>query len=266
MRLWLFLWISIAIVVAIALFSPALLHYLGQIKHYLLALLGALFLYKGKFIAAYIFQKIIRISAKELSKRYVIEYVVTKRLKEHLITPAKEDVVRIVKLWKKRAKKHFFIGLVVTALSAFFGSALFVRVMGFASVIKVLMAKFWSMVLKALLLFMQPVQKVLSPLMNLYKRCTLFHYLLKPIRLLFDLITSVVFALAIKPLEKLLSKMASGIKRYANDLEARSSGSIYQRLRYKRAKRTSIYIKLKVKKKSYRVKRRIRKRKYRTKY
>ena len=173
MRIWVALCIGVALIVAMAFFYPTLLHYLGQIKHYLLALLGALFLYKGKLIATFLFQRLIKVGAKELSKRYVIEHIISKRFKEHLIAPAKEDMVRIVKLWKKRAKKHIFIGLVATALSVLFGSALFVRVMGVASVIKVLMARFWSAVLKLFLILVRVTQKVLAPLVRLYRMRTL---------------------------------------------------------------------------------------------
>lgn len=117
------------------------------LKENLFALLTAFFLVKGKFILTLFIKKIALLSATGLSKRYVIEKVITHNFKIHFLDHIIDDIKHLIEYVKKNFK-NFPIVKQITVLFVFLGSVGFVgKFMGGMLAMKVFLAKFWSFLL-----------------------------------------------------------------------------------------------------------------------
>ena len=119
-------------------------------KHILLILTG-FFLVKGKFILSLFLKKLAMISATGLGKRYVIERIITKNFKKHFLDHISDDLKRLA-FYLKAHFKEFPLANRMIALFTFLGSLSIVgKLMGGLLVVKVLVARFWSLLLAIVL-------------------------------------------------------------------------------------------------------------------
>ncbi len=154
---WRWLWYLLPIVLFVALllsvedirtllFALLLRLFLFLQKHIILIVTG-FFLVKGKFILSLFLKKLALISATGLGKRYVIERIITVNIKRHLIHPIRDDVKRLVVHLKERFKAFPLTNRVI-AFVTFIGSLSIVgKLMGGLLVVKVVVARFWSLLL-----------------------------------------------------------------------------------------------------------------------
>ncbi len=119
-------------------------------KHIILILTG-FFLVKGKFILSLFLKKLALISATGLGKRYVIERVINVNIKRYLFDPVSDDMKRLADYFKRRFRESPLINRLV-AVVTFIGSLGIVgKLMGGLLVLKVLIARFWSLILSIVL-------------------------------------------------------------------------------------------------------------------
>jgi hypothetical protein len=122
-------------------------------KKYVVEILTAFFLVKGKFIFSLFMKKIAMLSATGLGKRYLIEKVINHNLKIHFLDHISDDIKRLA-LYVKENFKDFPIVKQIVASMAFLGSLGFVgKFMGGMLAMKVFVAKFWSFILAVVLKF-----------------------------------------------------------------------------------------------------------------
>ncbi|MDQ7046375.1 MAG: hypothetical protein Q9M39_01625 [Sulfurovum sp.] len=117
------------------------------LKENILVLLTAFFLVKGKFVLILFIKKIAFLSAAGLGKRYLIEKVITRNFKLHLLDHISDDIKHLV-VYIKKNFKNFPIVKQIIAVFIFLGSLGFVgKFMGGMLAMKVFIAKFWSFLL-----------------------------------------------------------------------------------------------------------------------
>ena len=122
-------------------------------KKYIVEILTAFFLVKGKFILSLFMKKIAILSATGLSKRYLIEKVINHNLKIHFLDHISDDIKRLV-VYVKENFKDFPIMKQIIAGITFLASLSFVgKFMGGMLAMKVFVAKFWSFILAVVLKF-----------------------------------------------------------------------------------------------------------------
>jgi hypothetical protein len=119
-------------------------------KHIILIVTG-FFLVKGKFILSLFLKKLAMISATGLGKRYVIERVISKNIKHHFFDPIRDDIKRLAYYLKEHFREFPLVNRLI-ALFTFIGSLGIVgKLMGGLLVLKVLIARFWSLLLAIVL-------------------------------------------------------------------------------------------------------------------
>lgn len=117
------------------------------LKENLYALLAAFFLVKGKFILTLFLKKIALLSLTGLSKRYVIEKVITHNFKIHFLDHISTDVKHLI-VYIEKNFRDFPIVKQMIAVFVFLGSLGFIgKFMGGMLAMKVFIAKFWSFLL-----------------------------------------------------------------------------------------------------------------------
>ena len=120
-------------------------------EKYFIKILTAFFLVKGMFIVTIFLKKIALLSATGLSKRYVIEKVITHNLKIHFLDYINDDIKRLVHYIRDNFKTFPVIKQLI-AVTFFLGSLGFVgKFMGWMLAMKVFVAKFWSFILAIVL-------------------------------------------------------------------------------------------------------------------
>ena len=117
------------------------------VKKNIVLIVTAFFLVKGKFILALFLKKIAFLSATGLSKRYLIEKVITHNLKVHFLDHISKDVKKLIIYIKDNFKdfpvvKQSIAGLIFLSSLGFVG-----KFMGGMLAMKVFVAKFWSLLL-----------------------------------------------------------------------------------------------------------------------
>jgi len=122
-------------------------------KKYLIEILTAFFLVKGKFILSLFMKKIAMLSATGLGKRYLIEKVINHNLKIHFLDHINDDIKRLIVYVKENFKDFPIIKQIIAGI-AFLGSLSFVgKFVGGMLAMKVFVAKFWSFILAIVLKF-----------------------------------------------------------------------------------------------------------------
>jgi len=156
-------WIAVSVVLLlIMLFSieesrtfliALFLRVLFFAKKYLVEILTAFFLVKGKFILSLFMKKIAMLSATGLGKRYLIEKVINHNLKIHFLDHISDDIKRLVVYVKENFKDFPIIKQLIAGIT-FLASLSFVgKFMGGMLAMKVFVAKFWSFILAVVLKF-----------------------------------------------------------------------------------------------------------------
>jgi len=116
-------------------------------KKHIIMILSTFFLVKGKFIFTLFLKKITFISTTGLSKRYLIEKVISKNLKIHFFDPISDDIKRLVTYIKKNFATFPLLKQLIAGIT-FLGSLGFIgKLMGGMLVLKVFIARFWSLFL-----------------------------------------------------------------------------------------------------------------------
>lgn len=124
-----------------------LLRMLFFAKKHIIMILSTFFLVKGKFIFTLFLKKMTFIGATGLSKRYLIEKVISKNLKIHFFDPISDDIKRLVAYIKKNFATFPLAKQLITGIT-FLGSLGFIgKLMGGMLVMKVFIARFWSLLL-----------------------------------------------------------------------------------------------------------------------
>ncbi|RUM72949.1 MAG: hypothetical protein DSZ10_04190 [Sulfurovum sp.] len=160
-RGWQWLWVLLPIVLFVAVLLSvedarivviALLWRLFFfLKKHIILIVSSFFLVKGKFILSLFLKKLAMISATGLGKRYVVERVISKNIKRHLFDPIRDDLKHLAAYVKEHFKEFPLINRLI-ALFTFLGSLGIVgKLMGGLLVLKVLIARFWSMILAIVL-------------------------------------------------------------------------------------------------------------------
>lgn len=119
-------------------------------KHMILILTG-FFLVKGKFILSLFLKKLALISATGLGKRYVIERVINTNIKRHLLDPVSDDVKRLADYLKRRFRESPLINRLIALVTFVSSLGIVGKLMGGLLVLKVLVARFWSLILSIVL-------------------------------------------------------------------------------------------------------------------
>jgi hypothetical protein len=121
------------------------------VKAYVMSLFAALFLVKGKFVFNVFLKRIFFMSATGLTKRYMIEKVLTYHIKEHFIRYIRRDLKRLFEFIKRNFMR-FSLGRKIVAGVALLGSLGYVsKFMGTMIAFKVFVAKIWSFLLALVL-------------------------------------------------------------------------------------------------------------------
>ncbi|WP_296824039.1 hypothetical protein [Sulfurovum sp.] len=124
-----------------------LLRMLFFAKKHIIVILSSFFLIKGKFILTLFLKKVTFLGATGLSKRYLIEKVITKNLKIHFLDHISNDIKRLVAYVKKNFSAFPLMKQIIAGVT-FLGSLGFVgKLMGGMIVMKVFIARFWSLLL-----------------------------------------------------------------------------------------------------------------------
>ncbi len=122
-------------------------------KKYIVEIVTAFFLVKGKFIFSLFMKKVAMLSATGLGKRYLIEKVINHNLKIHFLDHISDDIKRLIIYIKENFKDFPMVKQLIAAI-AFIGSLSFVgKFMGGMLAMKVFIAKFWSFILAIVLKF-----------------------------------------------------------------------------------------------------------------
>ncbi len=158
---WRWVWYLLPIVLFVAVllsvedlrsfFFALVLRLFWFLKKHIVLILTGFFLVKGKFILSLFLKKLALISATGLGKRYVIERVISKNIKRHFLDPISDDLKRLAEYLKIRFKAFPLTNRLI-ALFTFIGSLGIVgKLMGGLLVLKVLIARFWSLLLSIVL-------------------------------------------------------------------------------------------------------------------
>jgi hypothetical protein len=121
------------------------------LKKHIILILAGFFLIKGKFILSLFLKKLALISATGLGKRYVIERIVSKNITRHFVDPIRDDIKRLAYYLKEHFREFPLMNRLI-ALFTFLGSLGIVgKLMGGLLVLKVIIARFWSLLLAIVL-------------------------------------------------------------------------------------------------------------------
>jgi hypothetical protein len=110
-------------------------------------ILSAFFLVKGKFVLKLFLKKIIMLSATGLSKRYLIEKVITHNVKIHFFNDIADDVRRLITYIKKNFKDFPVVKQIIAGLLFLTSAGFVTKFMGSMIAMKVFVAKVWSFLL-----------------------------------------------------------------------------------------------------------------------
>jgi len=160
-RGWQWLWVLLPIVLFVAVLLSvedarmAVIALLWRLffflKKHIILILSGFFLVKGKFILSLFLKKLAMISATGLGKRYVVERVISKNIKRYFFDPIRDDLKHLAAYFKEHFKEFPVVNRLI-ALFTFLGSLGIVgKLMGGLLVLKVLIARFWSLLLAIVL-------------------------------------------------------------------------------------------------------------------
>ena len=117
------------------------------LRDHTIMILSAFFLVKGKFVLKLFLKKIIMLSATGLSKRYLIEKVITHHIKIHFFNDIAEDLQRLIEYIKKNFKNFPVVKQIIAGLLFLTSAGFVTKFMGSVIAMKVFVAKVWSFLL-----------------------------------------------------------------------------------------------------------------------
>jgi len=235
-------------------------------KRHIISMFVTFFLVNGKFILTMFLKKIALLSVTGLGKRYIIEKVIMENFKIHFLEHLKEDIKKFFIHAKNNFSKFTIVKKLIT-IFAFIGSLGFVtKFMGGMIAIKVFVAKVWSFLLAIFLKVGSAVvyfftdylwSSWIAPIVEVVVFSWLLAwmekvpFLAKILRKIYDSflyffgwLDEYAQKIFHRPIKRLLSNLVHRIQRGIYKFIGYGDGSVWSKLKQKRALKKNAYTKL----------------------